>query len=332
MDDGLKRKGEIEARIGQINVEKSAILMKKSTLENKTIRDLRDRLRGMPEGDPRYAGSRNELSNDLEQARVDLKEANTKAEALEKERVALVTIELPACNVDICAEDVMEHLRQIDQVKMEVQNLQTVIEAQRQSIAEAAAAIPQPIDRQHKRQNLMADIALGNATEADLKTLDDEIAKEQKAIQEATKKAAPKVEKAQAALAGLGRKLAAVQAELQALETKSSEVSHRFFVSEAEKVGAQFVNHALRMKELYTRLVGLDSIIKGHDGEGIMVHGPRKLYIPVFRLPQFEGLENPRSSAIGTFFHAEDDIFGEQIAQSAENEKTRVYALLGVRL
>lgn len=331
MDDRLKRKGEIEARIGQINVEKNAISMKKSILENKTIRDLRNRLNGMPESDPRYAGSRKELSHDLEQARADFKEAHTKAETLEKELTELVTLELPACNVDICAEDVLEHLRQIEQAQKEVKNLQTVIEVLNRSIAEATAAIPQPINRPHKRQDLMADIVLGNATEADLTALDDEIAKEQKAFQDATKISAPKVQEAQTALPGLGRKLATAQAALQALETKTNEVSYRFFVGEAERAGAQFVNHALRMKELYTRLMGLDLILKGHDGEGIVVHGPKRLYIPVFRLPQFEGLESP-SSVRGTFFHADDDFFGEQITQSAENEKTRVYALLGVRL
>lgn len=331
MDDGLRRKSEIESRLKQIAAEKDALFIKIGRLQNSTIRDLRDRLRGVPEGDQRYADIRNSIVSDLQKAEQLLKESNELNEALSKERSDLMEIELPACKVDICAEDVLEHLRQVDRSKNEVQNLQAAIEAQNHVVSEALATIPKPICREHKRQNLMAEIVLGNATEGDLKTLDEEILNEQKAIQGATNKVAPIIDKAQAALSGLGRKLQAAQDELLRLESRTSEVKNRFFVGEAEKVGAQFANHALHLKELYIRLVGLDEIIKKYDVNGIMAPTARRLFIPTFRLPQFEGLESPHYSD-GTLFNPDDEFVGEQIDQAVKNEKLRLHALIGIRI
>jgi predicted nucleic acid-binding Zn-ribbon protein len=326
-DAMLKRKGEIELRLNEITTEISNVFVEQGRL-NSIIMKSNNALGGMRAD--RYTAQREMTSGDLQQARRNLEKANAKGEALKNERMALMA-ELPDCTFSISAEDALEHQRQIEQAETEVKNLQSAIRERNQVIAEANATLLPPIDRGHEYQDLVADVALGRATDAELKTLRDKIAGEQKEIQEASKKAAPLIEKAQAALPGLERKLASARSELQALKAKSEEVLYRLYVGEAERAAVQFVNHALRLKELYIRLGGLNLIIAGHDGVGIMDGGTRPLCIPVFRLPQFEGLENPLISR-GTFFYAATDVVLDQIAEAAEDEKSRVASLFGIHL
>jgi chromosome segregation ATPase len=330
IDEALIRKEEIADRIEEINSEKGMLFKKQSGLRT-AISDLQNRLDRIPSDDQLNSKLRQSLNDELQQARHDFSQASANEKALDDEFTHLKKIELPSLTVALYAEGLLEHRRRIEQATMELKNVQAVIEAQHQAISAADATIISPIDRQNSRQDIMADIALGNATASDLRALDDEIADERKAIQEAQKKAAPLLEKAQLArsvLPGLERKLSAAQAQLHAIESKSSEVEHRFFLGEAENVAVQFVNHALRLKELYIRLAGLDSIITSLGGDGIM-HGHKKLHIPVFQLPQFEGLENPDIGQ-GTFFSADHEIYSEQVAEAAEAEKSRIDVLSGV--
>lgn len=330
MNESIKRKEEIASRIEQINSEKSSLLRKQNSLQV-TIRNLQNQLGVIPSADKRDNELHQSLSDELQQARDDFAQARANDKVLDEELIRLQTTELPSLTFALCTKGLLEHRHRIEQATMEVKKLQAVIEAQHQAISVADATIISPIDRQDSRQDIMADIALGNATASDLKALDDKIADERKAIQEAQKKAAPLLEKAQlarSALPGLERKLSVAQAQLQAIESKSKEVEHRFFLGEAENVAVQFVNHALHLKELYIRLAGLNSIISGLGGNEIM-HWHKKLHIPVFLLPQFDGMENPQAGQ-GAFFSADNQIYTEEIANAANAEKLRITALLGV--
>lgn len=325
MDDLIKRGDAINERIAVIKREYGAIDAKRHPLRT-TIFKLQDRLRGMPDDDKRYTEARQELIAELDQARLDTAQNEEHHKKLDEELKQLQTIELPACMVSVCADDVMEHHQLVKQATHSVAEIQAVIDSQGKLIAASRAAIPKQIDRQQERHNLMADIALRNASEEDLKKLDADIAKDNKAIATAEKEASPLIENGKATISGLERKLAAAQETLNIIESRSSEVAHRYFIGEAEIAAVQYVNYALHMKELYLRLLGLDLIINKHDGIGIKFNGAKSIQIPLFRLPQFGGIGKPSAGEYALLDG--DKIYLDHAQKAADTEKSRLDAIL----
>lgn len=324
MDELVERRSAINNRIAEIKSEYGSIYSNRQRFQT-AIYNLTNRLGGMSENEKRFTVAREELTAELKQVREDTAQNEERCKALDEEIKQLETIELPACMIAICAEDVMEHHRQIKQALAVAEGIQELIDAQNQLIAKAKAANPNVANRQQERYNLLADIAMGNAGEKDLKDLDAVIAKEQREVSTAEKEAEPLIEKANATVSGLERKLATANKTLQALESKSSEVAHRYFMGEAEKVAVQYVNSALILKEQHQRLLGLDLILSKHGGRGIVRPGARPIQIPLFLLPQFDGLDIPNGGD-GALLNG-DRIYGDQINQAADTEEARLDAI-----
>jgi hypothetical protein len=331
-DEGIHRSKEIKGELGAVYMERQRLETATRSKEA-VIRGMQERLAKTPKDEQSYlVREMQSLTTELRQAEDDFAQTKVRIKALDDELLHLETVDLPSCMVALCAEDVLEHLRQIDAVKSEVELIQSAINAQLKLVEDAQATIPSAIDRQHERNSIMAEIALGKATEDALHTIDAEIAKNQKAIADATSKAAPKIEKAQATADGLAKKLGNTQKSLTMLESKSGEVAHRYYVGEAENVAVQYVNYALKLKVMYFRLLGLNSVITRHDGVGIVRLRIKPIQLPMFRLPQFDGLDgvipnSPDMLMDGNFIH------GDQIQKAAKAAESGLNAVLqGKRL
>lgn len=328
MDQLVKRKGEINARIGAINKEFGEIFMSQSRL-NIAIREAHDHLRGCPENDQRYAEKIQTLKAQLQKLSQDMRRSEERHKALNDELVQLQSIELPSCMANLSAEDVLEHHRRIGAATAEVGRIQSAINVQHQLIADAHTNLPNAVDRQDERHNLMAEIALGKASKDALEKLDAEIASDKKSISDAEKTVAPQIADAQATVAGLERKLATAQDALNTLESKTEEVTHRYYVGEAQKAAAQYVNHATELKRLHFLLLGLNSIISSHDGIGIVRHGIKPIHLPMFRLPQFDGVGCWPSNNQGMILDGDFIGYGDEIQDVANNERAKLDAILG---
>lgn len=323
MNELIGRKDEINERIQSIQSEFGSIFMKQSHL-NSSIRELKNRLMGMPEKDAQYVTARQELDNKLQQQIQALAQTEDENKQLNEELNQLQLVELPACMVSIGAKDVIEHQHLVNQASGIVANIQAAIDSQNQFLEQTLAAIPKIADKQQERRNLLADIALGNACDADLKKLDAAIATEQKTVSDAKKEVAPLLDNARATVSGLGLKLETAKKTLNDLEAKSSEVEYRYFMGEAEKAGVQYVNAALQLKEQYFRLLGLNTILAKHDSRGINIPAAKTIQIPTFRLPQFEGLVSVGASNLLDG----DRIYSDHMIEAANTEKLRLVALL----
>lgn len=331
MDELVKRREQINQRIAGIQSAYDETYADQQRLRTSMI-DLKNHLldipvRGISKNDEQYYAEKKQvLDAKLQQAEQDFAQAEDERKKLDEELKQLQTIELPACMVAVCAEDVMEHQRQIKRATISVASIQAAIVSQNHLLAETRAAIPKASDRQQLRHNIMADIALGNASDDELKKLDAATAEDKKIVTAAENKAAPLIESAQATLSGLKHKLTAAHEALIALESKSSEVAHRYFMGEAGKAAAQYVNHAMHMKELYLRLIGLNWVTLQYDKRGFTVPYAGEIKIPMFRLPQFDGLGNPSR---GDWMLLDGEkIINDQVAQAAKAEQARFDAIL----
>lgn len=321
MDELIERRSEINKRIAEIKKEYELIYSKRQQFQT-TKFDLQNRVRGLPEKDNLYS----ELNTKLKQVELDSVLNEEHFKRLDEEITRLETVELPACTITVCAEDVMEHHRQVKQALVVVEGIQAAIDSQNQLITKTKAAIPDVTNRQQERYDLLADIAMGNAGEKNLKDLDAVIEKEQNAVSVAENKAEPVIANAKATVSGLQHKLATANAALHKLESKSSEVAQLYFMGEAEKAAVQYVNNALSLKEQHQRLLGLDWVLNKRDGCSIVYPGAKPIQIPLFKLPQFDGLGNP-SSRERALLNG-DQIYVDQISKAADTEETRFKAIV----
>ena len=104
--------------------------------------------------------------------------------------------------------------------------IQRLADAQQELINQANATLPAVPDRQPERQALLADIAMGNATEADLEALDRRIREASGNAEQGKATASPIIDRAAQTLAGLRGKLATAEADLQALKDKRRSEEH----------------------------------------------------------------------------------------------------------
>lgn len=291
MDELVNRRGEINQRVADKTSAIGALINKRNNLRF-VIRDLQDKLQTAPK-ESYFDEKRQSWTAELMQAEQDYEQAEIDCKNLNEEIYRLQTIDLPACMVSISAESVVEHYRRIEQAKTAVASIQAVIDTQNQFVAETIAAIPKAVDRQQKRHSIMADIALGNATEGDLKELDALIEQDKEIVTSAQNNADPLIANARATLSGLNHKLVEAKNALTELESKSAEVSQRYFLGEAEEAAVQYVYHALHLKELHLRLLGLNWVSLQYDKRGFIIPGAGEINIPMFMLTQFEGLGRP---------------------------------------
>ena len=331
MDELIKRRGEINQCIGDITKEIEDHFKKQNTLKSSMAGLKNDLLeipvKGIPERDQQYYADKKQGLNDkLLQKEQEFEQAEVGYKKLNEKLIQLQTIELPACMVAICAEGVMEHQQRVKQATIAVNNIKAVIDSQNQFISKTRAAIPQMRNRQQERGNLLAEIALGNGVDDDLKNLDAAIAIDQESVNKATKDAGLLIENALATVSSLECKLDEAQAELNVLESITNEVNHRYFLGEAEKVATQYVNHALHLKELHQRLMGLNFVMYQYDQRGFVVPGAGEIKIPMYRLPQFEGFGNP---GIGDWMMFDGErVANDQVTRAANAEKSRFDAIL----
>lgn len=224
-------------------------------------------------------------------------------------------------------ESVHQHQHEIAETQQTIKKLSQAINVQDEAIEAAQATIPKFPDRTPRREKLMAEIALGAASEDVLKALDKQIAEDEQTVKSAGLTAKPLIDKAQTIRAGLERMLDDAKLKLQHLESKSTEVRRRFLIQEAEKTAAEYVSSAQSLKMNYLRLRSLEILILRQNGKSINGSTSKQLYIPVFALPQFDGLEH-QGAGMGTLYSAVWDGCNSNLFPAlAEQEKNRLAGL-----
>ncbi len=220
------------------------------------------------------------------------------------------------------------HKKLIDAAKSEITHIQSALIERQECLVQAQKSIPVTPDRQQERSDIMADIALGKAKATALQAIDERIANETAVTQAAKEKVARVIADNQATLDGLSNKLAIAQASLNEIESKTDDVAHRYFMGMAEIAAAQYVNHALAIKELYIKLFGLNFSIKKHGGKGVARPGVHNIQIPKFYLPQFDGVESFPSYEPNMVLNGDFFMHGDHFRQASNKEEARFDSLL----
>lgn len=211
-------------------------------------------------------------------------------------------------------------------------NLQTQLNQLSQLIQgksdEVAAAKANIIDISHlavEREDLLADIALGKAGPNELCALDEKIAEQRKQQQSIAAKADEVSQAAEQVIAGLRRKIAPIESELQAMAETESRLLSKVVIEYAESLGAEYAEKAMELKELFFRLMGVDGLLRnsGIRKAGISSHTVAGMCIPAFNLATVAPHEMrawPGNLCYFPTFPTSD------VSQAGEQEKLRLMA------
>lgn len=226
-----------------------------------------------------------------------------KLEALNGE---LMTLD---CSADI--KDITAQQGKIDEATKEVAALTKTIEEQQAIIASHQCARPKELYR--KRQDLLAEKAIGKDVTEELQAIDKEIAAKEKKMNSA----ATAIDEASHTVEGLTRKLQEVKRQAESLENDKKEMIVFYLRTEAALAELDYQAIALTLGDSYARLYALDSIICQMEGsaEKSFVSGAaRKFNIPVF---------GPNAEAGGMVF----DAVSSDRAEFIREEKARLESL-----
>lgn len=267
-----------------------------------------------------------ELVAEAEAAYAEERQANEKYDRLSEE-INTIEAELRECTCFITVDDVLQYQKDIAEAERKVSGIENLFELQQRVISEARAGIPQAADHRQARENMLADVAAGNATDKDLAKLEDKIRSETTAIKDATAKAMPIIETAQQTIAGLQRRLEGAISERDTLKKKKAEIISFFLTSEAEQIGEEYVSLALQLIDKFKRLRAVDELL-GNRRFTCVNH--REFFIPAFNLKAFAEVTGSNHS-YGRFTEVAKVLQSDEVLTAIEEEKKR-FETMGIAL
>ncbi|MDH3997589.1 MAG: hypothetical protein OET90_02010 [Desulfuromonadales bacterium] len=246
----------------------------------------------------RVPGARKAALGTLKRNYEQAKEASTKARErhsqLKEERESL-TEQLSNWDYSCNQQEIQAFQDALTKATDTVAGLKVAISEQEELIQQATASIPSLGDLPQQREDLLASIAIGEASEDDLSEIDQKIEEKELEVSQTSTEASQVISKAEQAIAGLKRKLSEAESELATLEDQSSQVLSHYLVVRAEVEGAEYARLAEKLAEKYQRLIGLGTLLEGcaeKSWDKRIITGPsRRVCIPSFALDSCKGQE-----------------------------------------
>lgn len=182
----------------------------------------------------------------------------------------------------------------VDQLKKAIDGQQRKIDALHAASAEIEAMVLQ-------REDLLADIAIGQNKGTELKELNAQLEQRKKAM---ASKSMADIEQTKA---GLTRKLELAAAELETLQGKNPRLIRDMLLASATALGAEYATTAKELIRLHERIGAQLKMYVAHGGHGY-IGVVRELEIPSFELNSVRPhslLIRPAHIAYGPPTHAE---------------------------
>lgn len=300
----IARKQEVLARINEIRHELTDLSGKRVHIEAKLMED-KSALQGLTdeyvEKFPDAKARKESLIRNVAQRREVLDDIKRQTEALEQERQHLKDVELPKCHQKTTVAEVLAHQDSLKAMREEAKRISDAMAAQSEIMRAAEASIVSAPDRGAQRAEVLANIAMGDATKKDLDDLELLIATEREANEKSVAKSKPVYLQAAETLGGLVNKETELKQRIEAKERATAMVMEQFLMSEITDLAGQYVHHAQALKEAFYRLLALEKLLVTATGSGRNIM-PFSLQIPLPNLEEFRDLAlNNEPSLMLTF-------------------------------
>jgi chromosome segregation ATPase len=222
-----------------------------------------------------------QLKTKVEIAAKEAGEAEARLEELQEEEKAIIA---EVFDLDTAVEETILFRTRLSDAAQKVTQLQEQIALQEEVSDKTRSGLPSLDKLNRKREDLLAEIATGNATECQLSELDTLIESEKKRVSVALEDAETTIEHARQTIAGLNRKLTEAEDDLATLELRDKAVISRFLRVEAEKAGSDYARLAGELVGKFRRLVALGRIMSARGFTSIGEDNLHQFTIPRFML------------------------------------------------
>lgn len=318
IEDLKRERGTVRAQLDQIRNRLPSYRQEVSTLQNQRevekyrymLEEAQDKLDSARHEESLLSARRNELESEIGALQTAL--------AANQERGADIAELLEHSAALVAARDALSELENA----IAEQEVQQDTYAHNDDDSEIDAL-------QRRREDLMADLALGNARQVDVEAIDIEIEKQLKNPNGQLGERIEKHKNALHAIAGLRRKLPALREQIDELEQKTPAAIELFLRRQADELGSQYLKEVHKLTGLYRQLMALDEFAKRRLGfSEYLFRAPTSsfLLVPSFRTPCIDKEEQHKKDQ-GVLFDARS-IF--PIAESDVNAVGEQFRSMGL--
>lgn len=166
--------------------------------------------------------------------------------------------ELAGMEVSADIDVLLTHKEEIGQKRQELSEYQNRITEQQGIIEKAREHTDAVAPLISQREELLADIALGEDRAADLSALDKQITATEKAQEKTLAEKKQAIKQAEQTIAGLERRMQAIQSDIYRLENLEPVLLDLFVMGAAEQAAAEFLTLAEGITDKFTELLALD--------------------------------------------------------------------------
>lgn len=172
----------------------------------------------------------------------------------------------------------LNHQQAIAYVKTQLTQLDEAIVAQKEAGAQLRDREKLIADLRVEREDILADIAMGHDKAKELQKLDARLAEQEASLAKKGSQAA-----VGETIAGLERKRVALDAKLQDLQAPLGRLRRALVKEQAETLGGEYAELALKLANIYGRLTALNNIWVGLNGISFKANNA-SLSIPALNL------------------------------------------------
>lgn len=208
-------------------------------------------------------------------------------------------------------DEVIAHQNALAAARDEVERLQALISEQEESLDSLTLDADERLDAlQERREEVLADIALGEDNQDELKSLDKEIESIIGDTDGSQREALEKYRHASQTVSGLKVRLQRQEEKLAELEAMSEGVIEQFLLDQGNKLASGFAKHAKQLIESFVRLKAIDELLMEKGGRNAMTYVPGDWYRTFIPAIGSAGADAP--------FIAESANYAEQVHREIE--------------
>lgn len=232
---------------------------------------------------------------------------------------------------------VLDNQNAITEARAAVGMLEGAIANIKREIDEARSRRPSDIGINQELENLRAAVVLGEVTADEAKAREGKLASDLLKVTHAAAKVDQEIARLEDTQNGLQRRMDDRQSELRLLNERHPELLRSLFLSEAERIGVDYVEAGTKVKESALRIYALNDLLKQYTDSNANLPGWawRDFLLPKLNLAACDGLgainASARHSWFGVWFSSSSDVVGFDRAEERKKEIERL-AAIGVNL
>ncbi len=301
--EAMSQKQDLEGRKSELTSQLSHLYMQRHIIEQ-DLMTAKNGMHGYQSSEDPTAGG---YKDKVDQLQDSLKSLKKTIQATESE-VNAIDESFAALNQGASADEIVVHQIVVTEITEKIQQLNGLILEQQRVIESAGVGLIDLSAIRQKKEDLLAEIAQGAATRDDLVPIEAKIEDLEKRLLTQKEEKDKEATEARQIEAGVRRKLAGLETELEHLNQLTPKIIDQFLMKEAEKVSAEYQKQAKQAIASLTRLTALERLITevGEQSSPIFLTGNQtQTFIPDCIINPVSNAESPGILFKGLYPHSE---------------------------